>query len=60
MPQTLASELHLGRVQAGSRGSASIVDTLRKVSDQEIVDDPHQRIADLLEILDTDMVAVVA
>jgi hypothetical protein len=48
------------RVQARSRGGASIVDTIRKVSDQKIVDDPHQRIADLLEILDIDMVAVVA
>ena len=56
--------LHVGRSarergQARSR-EARVDPTERAVSDQDIVDDPHQRIADLIEIFGIDMVAVVA
>jgi hypothetical protein len=56
--------LHVGRSarergQARSR-EARVDPTERAVSDQEIVDDPHQRIADLLEIFDINLVAVIA
>jgi hypothetical protein len=56
--------LHVGR-SARERGQARsqearVDPTERAVSDQEIVDDPHQRIADLLEIFDINLVAVIA
>ena len=56
--------LHVGR-SARERGQARtrearVDPTERAVSDQEIVDDPHQRIADLLETFDINLVAVIA